>query len=34
MIASVTDVTKTLKNQIRFSLSLLVILNVFARQTD
>ena len=34
MIASVTDVSKTLKNQIRLPLSLLVYLNVFARQTD
>ena len=34
MIASVADVNKTLKNQVRLPLSLLVNLNVFARQTD
>ena len=38
MIASVTDVSKTLKkfkkNQIKLPLSLLVNLNVSARQTD
>ena len=34
MIASVTDVNKLLKNQVRLLLSLLVNLNVFARQTD
>ena len=34
MIASVTDVSKTLKNQIRLPLSKLVYLDIFARQTD
>ena len=34
MIASVTDVSKTIKNQIRLPLSQLKNLNVFARQTD